>query len=413
MTTKSFDKLYVEQTTGELRLSGETPPRLLLEGVQVGTDFDLEALVGALSIDKNAANFRVIPTESGLHALIARVASSSSSLTNNNAIDAISDNEFDTCLAVRGMPRSRGVIKVSHLKPTSGNTADDAAAISIDIQGDTSNAQGIFMRRTGTNLGGAFIVLRNDSNSYDILHVHTDERIGIGTPAATQPLGRLQVRQRVTSEKLVVLTGIASATGALVEITSDAGTAQILPDLTFVGPKAPSGIPGHQNLIGWTYDPALATTSTTLANAGAVFLNKIYAAQTGTVSKIAYFLSGSAPTVLSNTFVGLYDSSGALLAQSADLSADWMGATGKKLTSLTAGVSVTGGQPYYAAFLYGAATTHPTLIRGTSGSVVNIGLAAGTFRYMRSGAGLTALPSSITLASATETADSFWFGVSA
>jgi hypothetical protein len=54
-----------------------------------------------------------------------------------------------------------------------------------------------------------------------------------------------------------------------------------------------------------------------------------------------------------------------------------------------------------------------SLTRGASNNVLNDGLSAGTYRTMTSGSGLTALPSSITLFSASASSTAFYASMSA
>lgn len=104
---------------------------------------------------------------------------------------------------------------------------------------------------------------------------------------------------------------------------------------------------------------------------------------------------------------------GTLIGTSADQSAAYA-STGAKTAALTpvAGQSLTipAGSFVYVAFLCNA-TTPPTLWRaGSQNAANNIGLTAGSYRFASIGSGLTALPASITLASAASVS-AFWAGV--
>ena len=106
--------------------------------------------------------------------------------------------------------------------------------------------------------------------------------------------------------------------------------------------------------------------------------------------------------------MGLYDSTGARFATSADQSAAWATTGAKSATLIVDGgksLTVPGGPTtfVYGAFLVGQQSTtqvqHARSSTLTTG--VNAGLSAGTdpLRFATTGSGLTALPTSFTIAS--------------
>ncbi|MFI5985055.1 hypothetical protein ACIBEA_29840 [Streptomyces sp. NPDC051555] len=182
--------------------------------------------------------------------------------------------------------------------------------------------------------------------------------------------------------------------------------------------------PSDQNLLAWTYDPNMAGHVTAQSNAGVagrVTLVRIILRDAITWSNIWIGLAGiDAAAVLSNCYLGVYDSGGALKGTTADISSSLMtGATAKALP-LTASFSAAAGT-YFIAMLLGNgstwATNSLTFKASGAGVSVNAGLVAPNLRYSNMLTGQTSLPSSLTLASQTTTIintgwGSQWYAVS-
>jgi len=168
----------------------------------------------------------------------------------------------------------------------------------------------------------------------------------------------------------------------------------------------------QQNLVGWAFDPAGATGATSLV-AGEEVLIRVLAEEDASVNTVTIGLANT-PAGVTNAFVGLRSAAGALLGSSADAAATVNAATvGRLSIPLSASVAVTEGTVYYVSILVGAGTTLPSLARATTNSVLNDGLVAGTYRVMTAGTGLTALPASVTVASATESTTAFYASIAA
>jgi hypothetical protein len=152
-------------------------------------------------------------------------------------------------------------------------------------------------------------------------------------------------------------------------------------------------LPPHHGLLSWSYEPAHATGTYTLATAGTVYVVQLNV-NPRLVTNIVYDVTTAGGTLTaSQCFVGLYQN-GVLLAASADQSTAW-GSTGVKVTALSAPVLPQGG-PVYAAFVFNG-TTGPTLASGaTALGVGNVNLAATVSRYGTANTGVTtALPASL------------------
>lgn len=180
-----------------------------------------------------------------------------------------------------------------------------------------------------------------------------------------------------------------------------------VPDATFQ--------PADQNLLGWAYDPALPTNSTALSTSGVLHLVKVNLRNAATVTNVLYQVNtvGSGLTA-SQSFAGLYDSTGTLRGTSASLSTAWAATTGLYTTPLVTPYAATAGA-YYVAFVCNG-TTGPALARlnGLAGasSTINAGLTAANYRFAINGTGNTSLPGAITLSSSTQEGVSYWAGLS-
>lgn len=182
------------------------------------------------------------------------------------------------------------------------------------------------------------------------------------------------------------------------------------------GPLATSGNafgspqPINANLKAWTFDPA-SVANTAVATSQTLFLSAIYPAETFTSTTLYWHVSSVAVTpTAGQNFVGIYNSSGTLLA-SAGVDSDVL-STGTKATALAA--SLTAGSLYWVAFVFVAATA-PQMPRpaGTSitgiGTLMNVGVTASTARFATNGTTRTSLPA--LTPSSNVLASGFWAAV--
>jgi hypothetical protein len=154
--------------------------------------------------------------------------------------------------------------------------------------------------------------------------------------------------------------------------------------------------PTNHNLVAWAYDPASSTNTGSLLTNGTVYLTAVYVANTTSVTKIRWFITnaGVSPVAGQNE-VGIYNSSGSKLVSA---NVDSVVASTGSMNTTIGSTAVTAGSLYWVAFVFNAATA-PTLTRGTSVDVMNVGLTASTFRFATNGTSQTVLPASITPAS--------------
>ncbi len=177
----------------------------------------------------------------------------------------------------------------------------------------------------------------------------------------------------------------------------------------------PSGtIAEDQNLAAWTFDPALALSSTGPL-AGALVLSRLQIRTGRTLGNVwlAVSTAGVALTAGQN-LAGLYSSTGALVAVTADQSTAWA-STGVKTAPFVLPYAATPGA-YWVGILSNATTSTPSFARSGAGAVSGVssaGLAATAARFGSYGSAQTALPGQLTLASITiATNGTFWAGVS-
>lgn len=146
---------------------------------------------------------------------------------------------------------------------------------------------------------------------------------------------------------------IASSTWAYVSVIYRGGTWRLVSAEPQVAPdySTPSAwVPADHALQAWTYDPIIATSAYIPANNGQMFGTALKVTNAFTATSVMYVTTsnGSGFTAGRN-MLGLYNQTGTLLAQTADMSSSWVTA-GRFNTAFTASVSLTPGT-YYVNFL--------------------------------------------------------------
>jgi hypothetical protein len=167
------------------------------------------------------------------------------------------------------------------------------------------------------------------------------------------------------------------------------------------------------NLAAETYDAVLKTLAQSAMTAGVLYVARLFVPQERTLSTIWYSLATSGATLTAGqNLIGVYDATGALIAQTGDQSTNFAAAAGDKSAALTAPVTVPAGSYLHIGVLWNG-TTSPQF-RGINGtSFPNTALtAAAQSRYATGGTGQTALPSTLPTLTAINAANSApWFGI--
>jgi hypothetical protein len=200
-----------------------------------------------------------------------------------------------------------------------------------------------------------------------------------------------------TADGIYICTKDASGVYAWHEITT--GTS---------GSSVATGVPGptDQGLKGWTYDPTSLGSGGTVLTSQRIQYVRIVVPVAATITGVAIHVIAVA-TSASNTFFGLYDSTGTRVAVTADVTAS-VGSTGAKQLAFASTYSAAAG--IYYAGLVQTATTPVSLGRAGLGSssAYNFGIAAAPFRYNSGATGQTSLPASVTLGTVTASNDAYW-----
>lgn len=167
-------------------------------------------------------------------------------------------------------------------------------------------------------------------------------------------------------------------------------------------------------LMAWTYDP-VAGPNTSVLTSGTVYMAKLKVTVADTTENVYYQVTTAGGTLTAGqNFVALYNQAGTRVALSADQTTAW-GTSGFKTTPWTAPAALTVGN-YYLAFLTNG-TTGITIARGSahSSEMLSPLQSAANLRWSSGGTGLTgltALPTSITMANRGTGATSIWAAIS-
>lgn len=170
-------------------------------------------------------------------------------------------------------------------------------------------------------------------------------------------------------------------------------------------PITAGNTPADRGLLAWAYDPLAAVNNQVLVSAG-LYLIKVPVRVPALVTRIyiGVATAGSGLTA-GQCYAGLYDAAGNRLGVTADQASAWA-SNGVKAMDLTAPVSVPAGN-YWVALLSNGATG-PAVARSVGTAIGNVGLTAGNYQAASYGSGLTAIPTSIPMGSATASSTALW-----
>lgn len=163
----------------------------------------------------------------------------------------------------------------------------------------------------------------------------------------------------------------------------------------------------------WTFPAEQVSGTGITLTSSAVTLGRVLVNSTQSVSSVALYVVATGTSLVSGqNFAGIYNSSGTLVATTADLTTAW-GSTGWMSHSLVGGpYSLTAGA-YWVALVSNAATT-PAFGKNNnalSGALYNGALTAANFRFATNGTATTALPGTITPASNVTSNRPLWLGL--
>jgi hypothetical protein len=202
----------------------------------------------------------------------------------------------------------------------------------------------------------------------------------------------------------VAVTG-TPATGNVLTATGSSAATWQAPGSTDYAPPSSNG------LVAWNYDQ-LACNNSQIATVGSVFYHRVVIPTAVTATNIVIYLGAGGNTLTSGQcFAGLYDSSGARLAVTADQSSAWTGIQVVKM-ALVGGPYALAAGTYYVAILANG-TTGPRLISVQDGTnQANMGETSAPRRFNKDASGHTSLPTSVTLTGLANPNVSHWVGLS-
>jgi hypothetical protein len=222
----------------------------------------------------------------------------------------------------------------------------------------------------------------------------------VGNAALSNPVTVAQGGTGLTSSPITVALGGTGATTA----------AAAIGDLGYNG----LWLPGDQgSALAASGEPENAT-GTFLSIAGTVYLRKVLVRSAFTATNVLLITTTAGSGTSTGSFVGLYSSAGTLLSGSSDLVTPFTAAAGGQTCALTTPQALAAGTFVWVAVLANLSVTQPTFARpNVANTPSNAFLTAATFRTAINGTSVTALPSSITPGSNTQTnAAPIWVGLS-
>lgn len=211
-----------------------------------------------------------------------------------------------------------------------------------------------------------------------------------------------------TARSNLGLTAVATATpGTATDYKSvgvvSAGSTTRWADAGHVHPSFGSTPVKDQGVKDWTEDPRGWGASAS-NDAGTLWLTRYIPGYTYTWSSVWVGIA-SQPSVgwtAGENFMGVYDSTGTLIAQTADLSTQFAQSVVQACNFITP-ITATAGNEYFIAILLNFSGTAGSLKATGGGSSMNGNTTAGHRRVSTIGSGLTALPASVTLSTQSTT----------
>jgi hypothetical protein len=198
------------------------------------------------------------------------------------------------------------------------------------------------------------------------------------------------------------IAAFGSAADIVPQGTQTAGATGRIADAGHIHPNGDWG-PADNNLIWGSYNPlqaGLAFNPPVGTVPGKLTLQRVLLRKSATLSNILFGLSGVDTTgPVTDSYLGVYDSTGTLRAVTADISSIIMATATLRTVAFTAPYAAAVGEYFIALLLNGTWTTALTWKASGGGVTANAGLAAPHLVMASMLTGQVTLPSSITLAS--------------
>jgi len=176
----------------------------------------------------------------------------------------------------------------------------------------------------------------------------------------------------------------------------------------------PSWLPADSGFLAFTADQ-VASNANTAPSSGVLNLARVNLRSAALVTNVVLdVITGGTSLTAGQNFAALYTAAGALVAATADQSANWAAA-------FLAPAALAGGPYQLAAGFYwvgflcnNTAGANPAFLRAGNANTPtsNFGLGAAASRYAQTGAALTAAPASFTPNTLTQTVTQWWAALS-
>jgi hypothetical protein len=165
-------------------------------------------------------------------------------------------------------------------------------------------------------------------------------------------------------------------------------------------------------LLTWNYDPAFMSAGSGALASGTLYLNRVKVTANAITNSVMYVVNTAGGTLTSGqNFMALFDSAGNRIAITADLTATDFASTGTKTTPWVSTASIVPGFYYVALLTNGTTGVNVWKTTTSNANGINANLSAATYRYSSGGTGLTgltAVPSTVTMANRSVGSNSFW-----
>lgn len=167
--------------------------------------------------------------------------------------------------------------------------------------------------------------------------------------------------------------------------------------------------PATNGYLAWTFDPRdiAATQAPTTQTA---YIGKLRLVAGTVVTNMIVHLA-TAATAITAGYVALADSSGNIVATSADQSTPWAASSGVKVVAMASPYTVSADAWFYPV-VHNAGSGLPTFQRCSSAGQLNNGLAAPALRTATLGTGQNTIPNPLNLAGASATNLLLWVAIS-
>ena len=198
------------------------------------------------------------------------------------------------------------------------------------------------------------------------------------------------------------------------QVQSDANTSSIATNTSSIATLQPTNFDAlSSGYKAWTFPAEQVSGTGQSSGAGVITMGKVLVNSTQSVSNIyLYINTGGSGLTSGQNFAGVYNSSGTLVATTADLTTPWAG-TGW-MTHALVGAPYGLSQGAYWVAIMSNGTTRPAFGKNNnllSGALYNGLLTTANLRFCTNGTGTTALPSSITPSSNVTSNVPYWFAL--